>query len=54
MLKDPAPVFARAPRHARAWLALLLLAWIVASVAALVWLDGDASLRGILCLPRGR
>ncbi|MDE3012289.1 MAG: hypothetical protein KGI67_15510 [Pseudomonadota bacterium] len=54
MPKDPVPIRACAPQPVRVWLAVLLMAWIAASVGALIWLDGDASLRGILCLPRSR
>ena len=42
------PPAARAP----SWAPWLLVAWAVLSLLALVWLDWNAALRGVLCLPR--
>jgi hypothetical protein len=48
---DPHHQSARAP--VPAWTRWLLVAWALLSLIALVWLDWNAALRGVLCLPRG-
>jgi len=47
----PAPAASRSAAVPR-WAPWLLVAWALLSVLALVWMDWDAALRGVLCLPR--
>jgi hypothetical protein len=42
------PPASRAP----SWAPWLLLAWALFSLLALIWLDWNAALRGVLCFPR--